>query len=145
MRRNLLIALSTAFVWLGPGLLLAASASAAGGQAAIADCQAHEKLTRSYPTSVLENALATMPSTVKEYTDCADVIQSQLLKQSGSHSGSVSSPGGSSSSSGGSFLPTPVIVVLVLLVLAAASFGAVAIRRRRDPPAQRPGAADPPV
>jgi hypothetical protein len=69
-----------------------------------------------------------MPADVKEYTDCYDVVQRQLLAQiGGGHGG-----GAGGSGSGGSFLPTPLLVVLILLGLGAVSFGVVAIRRRRQ-------------
>lgn len=107
---------------------LAAPAALASGTQVVADCNAHGKLTRQYSAADLRNALATMPSSVKEYTDCADVIQRQLLTQLGAthHSGG----GGSAQTSGGSFLPTPLIVALVALALAATTVGAIAVRRR---------------
>jgi hypothetical protein len=105
-------------------------ASAAGQTGPVADCYAHQQLTHRYSTAQLRRALNTMPADIKEYTDCFDVIQRQLLAQLGhAKPGAAASK---SSSSGGSFLPTPVIVVLVVLILVAAGFGAVALRRRRD-------------
>jgi hypothetical protein len=124
MRRNALIALCTGFA----ALALVTPAIAASGAAAIADCEKHSALTATYSNAELQNALATMPANAQEYTNCLQVIQAQLLKQSGSGGAN----GGGSGGSGGSFLPTPVIVILVLLALAAATFGAIAIRRRRD-------------
>lgn len=111
-------------------LLGALPAHASGiGAAVLADCNAHDALTKSYTVAELRNALATMPATMKEYTDCPDVI-SRALNSALANGGKSN---GSGSGSGGSFLPTPVIVILVLLVLAAATFGAIAIRRRRGP------------
>ena len=104
------------------------SALAAGGNAIINDCESNGQLTHTYTLKELQHALAVMPASVKEYTNCPDVIQ-QAIASAKRHHGSV--PAGSSS--GGSFLPTPVIVILVLLLLAAVTFGAVAIRRRRGP------------
>jgi hypothetical protein len=99
----------------------------AAGNAVINDCQSNGKLTGSYTHAQLSHALAVMPATVKEYTNCFDVItQAQLASVGTGHF-----KGGAGGGSGGSFLPTPVIVILVLLVLAAVTFGAVAIRRRR--------------
>jgi hypothetical protein len=124
-----------ALKWIGLAGVLAASASAlvaapalgAGQSPAVADCNAHAQLTRTYTAKQLQNALATMPADIKEYTDCYDVIQRALLAQvSGRQAGGSRDSHGS----GGSFLPTPVIVVIVLLALAAATFGALALRRR---------------
>jgi hypothetical protein len=115
--------------------LAAAPAALAGpGSAVLADCNSHGKLTRHYTTAQLRNALATMPATLKEYTNCNDVIQAALLAAvSNKH---VTDTG--SSGSGGSFLPTWLVVILVLLALAAATLAAIAIRRRRGgPPAAR--------
>jgi hypothetical protein len=124
MRRNALIALCAGFA----ALALAAPALAASGAAAIADCEKHNKLTQSYTTPELQNALATMPANVQEYTNCVQVIQQQLLQQAGKPG-----PGGrdSGSGSGSSFLPTPVIVIIVVLALGALTFGALEVRRRR--------------
>jgi len=110
------------------GFAVPAASASAKVNAAIADCNAHGKLTRTYSLSQLQIAITTMPSDVKEYTDCYDVINRALLAQTSKHSGGGETGGGS----GGSFLPTPVIVILVLLLLAGATFGAIAIRRRRE-------------
>jgi hypothetical protein len=124
--------------WIGVATVLAASASgmaaapalAAGQAPAVADCNAHGRLTHTYTASQLQTALATMPADIKEYTDCYDVIQRALLAQVGNHHASTN---GDSNSSGGSSFPTWLIVVLVLLALAAATFGALAVRRRTPP------------
>jgi hypothetical protein len=108
--------------------LLAAPAALASGTQVIQDCNVHGQLTRHYSNADLNNALATMPSTIKEYTDCQDVIQRQLLAQLGSPQRPDGVGTGQGSS--GSFLPTPLIVVLVVLALAAATLGAIAVRRR---------------
>jgi hypothetical protein len=106
--------------------LVFASSAAASLSPAVADCNAHAQLTRSYSVGQLKTALATMPADIREYTDCYDVIQRALLAQLGQRRG-----GGGSGQGGGSFLPTPVIVVLIVLGLSAVSFGVLAIRRRR--------------
>jgi acyl-CoA reductase-like NAD-dependent aldehyde dehydrogenase len=99
----------------------------AAGNAVVNDCQTNGKLTGSYTLAELRHALAIMPASVKEYTNCPDVItQAENSALSTGHF-----VGGAGKGSGGSFLPTPVIVILVLLALAAVTFGAVAIRRRR--------------
>jgi hypothetical protein len=120
-----------------------ALAVAAGGTPAqaINDCNDHLKLTQSYSSPVLRQALAQMPADVREYTDCFDVIERQLFKQLG-QSGAAGG-GASTSSSGGSGLPTWLIVVIVVLALAAITFGALALRRRRTEPGS--GAPDGPA
>jgi hypothetical protein len=106
----------------------APSARAAGGNPAINDCQSNGRLTHSYTLDQLKHALAIMPASVKQYTDCFDVIQNGVVAAKGTGRSGGAPPG---KSSGGSFLPTPVIVILVLLVLVAVTFGALAVRRRR--------------
>jgi len=125
--------------------MVAGAATSGTPSQAISDCNAHDRLTAYYSPSVLRAALAQMPSDVKEYTDCYDVIEQQLFKQLGqSGSGSVSAPSSSSSS----FLPTWLIIVIVVLALAAITFGAIAYRRRGGGgpggPAAGPGAGGPP-
>jgi hypothetical protein len=129
IRRHALIALVTGLAATAPSLIVALPARAAAGSAALADCNGHDALTTTYSVAALQNALATMPATMKEYTDCQDVIGRALTNALGSGHGKSGGSGGG----GGSFLPTPVIVILVLLALAAATFGAIAVRRRRGP------------
>jgi hypothetical protein len=122
MRRLLLLTVLLA------GTLAVPAAWASGQPGPVADCNAHGQLTHSYSAAQLRSGLNTMPADIKEYTDCYDVIQRQLLGQLGKpEPGAAPS---SDSSSGGSFLPIPVIVVLVVLILVAAGFGALALRRR---------------
>lgn len=106
-------------------LLWIASPAGADLTPAVADCNAHAQLTRSYSASELRVALASMPADIREYTDCYDVIQRALLGRLGHQRGSGSGRGG------GSFLPTPVVVVLIVLGLSAVSFTVLAVRRRR--------------
>lgn len=103
------------------------SAVAAGVSPPVADCSEHGKLTQHYSPSELQNALATMPTDVKEYTNCPNVIQQQLLAELGKGSDSGGGGGG-----GSSFLPAWVIAVLVVLILAGAAAGAMAFRNRRQ-------------
>jgi hypothetical protein len=128
IRNRFTIALLAGVVALSSNLVSALPARAGIGGAALADCNAHDTLTQGYTVAELRNALATMPASMKEYTDCQDVI-SRALTNALANGGTSN---GSGSGSGGSFLPTPVIVVLVVLVLAAATFGAFEIRRRRS-------------
>jgi hypothetical protein len=114
------------------------AALAAGGDAVINDCESNGQLTHHYTVSQLRQALAVMPATVKQYTNCYDVINQALLKNGQLGGGSGGNGGG-----GGSFLPTPVIVILVVLILAGVTFGAMAIRRRRGGVDPGPG-DDPP-
>jgi hypothetical protein len=64
-------------------LCLAVPAYASSGTKVIADCNAHNMLTRHYTIPQLQNALSTMPADVAEYTNCHDVIQRALLTQEG--------------------------------------------------------------
>jgi hypothetical protein len=111
-------------------LMVAASVPAiagATGNAIINDCESNGQLTHSYTLPELRHALAVMPPSDKEYSDCYDVVSRAEL-------GAVARPGatgGSGSGSAGAFLPTPVVVILVALGLAAVTFGALAIRHRR--------------
>ncbi len=106
---------------------VAPAVAADGAAAVIADCNSHNQLTRPYPPAQLRAALATMPASLKEYTDCYDVINRALIARlSDSHLVGAATP----SSSGGSFFSAPVIIVLVVLLAAAGSFGALALRRR---------------
>jgi hypothetical protein len=125
--RRLYVLLSVSAA-LGSGLLAAQPALASPAQV-IQDCTAHLRLTNTYPASELSQALAQMPSDVKAYTNCYDVINHalQTALATGSQTGGGRSPSGSDSS----FLPTPLIVVLVVLVLGAGGFGVVALRKRR--------------
>lgn len=106
--------------------LLAVGAGAALAEApATADCKAHGKLTQQYTVAELKDALATMPQTDIEYTNCYQVIQDQLNHQLG---GTHVSGSGTQSSSG-SFLSAPVLIVLIVIVLAGGGF-ALAARKR---------------
>lgn len=126
-RRHLLIAPLIALVI---GLAAGPVAHASSGSPVIADCTKHLRLTHSYTVAQLQNALATLPADIAEYSNCKDVINRALLVAEGRSSGGS---GGSGGGGGGSALPTPVIVVLVVLALGAVTLGAVSIRRRRGP------------
>jgi hypothetical protein len=127
---------------------LPVSASAAGKlPPAVADCNAHARLTSHYTAAQLRSSLNSMPADIKEYTNCYDVIQKALLAQIGSIGGN----GGDSGGGGSSFLPTPLLIVLGILVVGAIGFGIVALRQRSksssssgtepDPGSQPPGGA----
>jgi hypothetical protein len=109
-------------------MLPGAGASAAAQSPVIADCNAHSQLTAHYTVAQLRTALNTMPPTVKEYTNCYDVINRALLAQIGSGSGGGSAGKGS----GGSFLPVWLIVVLVLLILGGGGYAFLAYRRQAN-------------
>jgi hypothetical protein len=105
------------------------SAAAAGVSPAVQDCDAHAQLTRQYTVAELRSALASMPVDVKEYTNCADVIQRALLAEIGG----LKDPN-ATGQGGGSFLPTWLIVVLALLVVGGVGFGVYAWRQRGPGP-----------
>jgi hypothetical protein len=119
------IAAIAATAMLAGGLLAAAPASAKLTQA-VQDCNAHGQLTQAYSEGQLRSALNTMPSDVKEYTDCYDVIQRALLADIGK----IKSGGGGGGGGGSSFLPTPLLIVLGVLVVAAGVFAVIARRQR---------------
>jgi hypothetical protein len=108
---------------------LSAAPSYASQTQVLSDCNQHAALTHTYTLSDLRGALATMPTPMKEYTNCSDVIQRAIIAQIGSTNGS----GNTSGSSGGSFLPTPVIIILIALALAAGGYAVMAVRRRGEP------------
>ena len=130
MKRNLrLVAVAWAIAALAVTGLGATSALAAGGgNAILTDCQVNGKLTHSYTLKELRHALAIMPASIKQYTNCSDVIFQGIAAVS--HGKTTGPTGG-----GGSFLPTPVIIILVVLILVGVTFGAFAIRQRRAAPA----------
>jgi ABC-type transport system involved in multi-copper enzyme maturation permease subunit len=119
--------------------MVAGAATSGTASQAISDCNAHDKLTAYYSPAALRAALAQMPSDVKEYTDCYDVIEQQLFKEIGQK---TSGGGTASSSSSGSSVPTWLIIVIVVLALAAITFGAIAFRRRSGGPGG-PGSGGP--
>lgn len=119
------------------GVALAAPAAwAAAGNPIINDCEANGQLTHTYTLSQLRHALAAMPASVKQYTNCYDVIQQALIQARKTGSAGPAGSGGS----GGSFLPTPVLIILIVLVLAALGLGGLAVVRRRR---RRPDAGPP--
>jgi hypothetical protein len=117
---------------LAPGLAaLAISPPALATSSPNSDCNAHGRLTQHYTVAQLRSALATMPADEQEYTNCANVIQTQLFSQiPGHHGKSRDSP----SSSGSSFISTPLLIVLIVLVLGGGALAGVAIQRRGQPP-----------
>jgi hypothetical protein len=125
-------------------LALSTALALAAGNAIINDCQANGQLTHPYTVQQLRHALSVMPATVKQYTNCFDVVQNALVSARKHHG---TTPVHSSNGGGSSFLPTPVIVILVVVILAALTFGALAIRRRAgtdagpDPDGPSPEAA----
>ena len=128
--------LVAALLVLGAFLVPSAGASAAAQSPVIADCNAHSQLTAHYTVAQLRTALNTMPPTVKEYTNCYDVINKALLAQVGSGSGGGSAGNGS----GGSFLPVWLIVVLVLLIVGGGGYAFLAYRRQASVGGGDPGA-----
>lgn len=140
-RRIQALVVSCAAAALVAGLALVPAAAAAGNPI-INDCENNGQLTHSYTLKELEHARATMPASIKEYSNCYDVISRAIIQARGSGAGRA---GGNTGGSGGSFLPTPVIVILAVLIVAALTFGALALRRRRSGggPPSSPGTAGP--
>ncbi len=127
MRRLFTVATVMCVLATTTGLAVASDAAAAGVTPPVADCNAHNKLTGHYSPAELQHALSTMPADISEYTDCAAVIQGQLLAELDKSPLS----GGAGAGSGGSFLPVPVIAAIVVLALGAVALGAVGLIRRR--------------
>jgi hypothetical protein len=121
MRRTLTLAVFVA-------VLAASPAAIADPPSPVSDCNLHGALTYRYTVAQLRHGLSAMPTYVKEYTDCYDVLDRTLLAQAASSRPIANSVGGSGS--GSSMLPTPVIGALALLALLGSIFGALAIRRR---------------
>lgn len=110
---------------------VAVPSASAASSSAVADCNAHGKLTQHYSVAQLRNALATMPADEQEYTNCYNVIQSQMLAEIPGHHGSGTHD---ASSGGSSFISTPLLIVLIVLVLGGGALAGVALQRRGGKP-----------
>jgi hypothetical protein len=132
--RSLLVATVVCALFAGAVGLDGDGAQAAGLTAPVIDCNAHARLTRRYTIAQLQAALATMPAEVREYTDCADVIQRQLLAQLAR----VPAARDGAARPGGSLVPVWLIVLLAVLLAGVAGFGALAVRERRRRPRDTP-------
>ena len=128
-------------VWLAVVVCAAVAlpAAARADAPAVSDCTVHLRLTRHYTVQQLQQAISTMSASVKEYTDCSDVLQRALSAEL-----SGRSVGGGSSGSGGSFLPLPLLLALILVLLVGAGYGVAAARRHRGAPAADVDAPPPP-
>jgi len=81
-------------------LLLALAAGLAGpawaskGAQVIRDCLAHDRITHAYTVQDYRDALHQLPTDVREYSDCGDVIRrAELAAAGGSRSSQGASPG----------------------------------------------------
>ena len=108
---------------------VAATPALAAGNAVIQDCYSHGKLTKTYPAPELRQALHSMSSYVKQYTNCQTVIETALQNPSSVKANGTGGGGGSSISAG-------LIIVIVVVVLAILAFGGVitAIYSIQPPP-----------
>jgi hypothetical protein len=129
MLLRVLLAAILAAVVVAPGVALAA------GSPVIADCVRHLRLERRYSVTQLEQALRAMPADVSQYTDCADVIRSQLLAQIGARRSSARTRPGAPGGPGESGFPVWAIAVLVAVALGGAGTALAAVRRGRRSPA----------
>lgn len=111
-------------------ILAAVPAAQAAANPVISDCSQHNQLAGHYTVAQLRGALSALPADVREYTDCYDVIDRQLLVQLGKLPGSGSGSGG-----GGSFLPAWLIALLAVIVLGGAGYAGLMLRRRGGGPA----------
>lgn len=123
-----------------PALLGLTASAALALSPVVVDCQHHNALTGHYSVAELQRALATIPADIKEYSSCYQIIQQQLFKQAGHHTGG---PGGTSGGTGGSFVSAPVLIVLIVILLGGGGFAYAAYRRGSGPGdgAQPPPAA----
>lgn len=110
------------------GAALSAGPATAAQSPVISDCIRHLRLTRHYSASQLEHALQTMPADLAQYTDCSDVIRTQLLAQLSARRPST---GARSTGSGGSGFPLWVIAPIAVVALGAAATALSAMRRAR--------------
>jgi hypothetical protein len=83
-------------------------------------------LAGTFTVRQLQDAMTGMPTSLKQYTSCPDVVQTAIFKAAQHNRG-----GTVASASSGPLVPTPLVVILALLVAAAAGFGLLAIRRRQ--------------
>jgi hypothetical protein len=124
MRRSLSIVVALALV-----LAPAAPAAAAAGSAAsriITECYDHGKLSGSFTAAQLRAALAQLPASIAEYSDCATVIRQQLDTELASTRGSTRDGGGA----GGT--PVAAIVIVAAIVVALGGAGGALLARRRQ-------------
>jgi hypothetical protein len=131
----------TAAAVIGCATLALAPASALALSPVTGDCETHGHLTKHYSATQLQHALKTMPTTIAEYGNCQQIIQTQLDTELGKHiklNGGHASRGGSSS--GGSSSTVLIIVIAAVVVLICAGGGLLFWRRRTggedsaDPP-----------
>jgi hypothetical protein len=119
----MLMCLATA-VLLTPGAALGGSrAVGASVQAISAQCPSGH-LSGGYTLAQLQQALSVMPTEVRQYTSCPDVVQAAILRTQ-HHHGSTAAIGSTSS-----VFPTPLVAILVVLILGAGAFAVLALRRR---------------
>jgi hypothetical protein len=109
------------------GVLVLHVTVATAESAATLDCVQHGRLTRHYTPAELRNALATMPSEIKEYnSECYQLIQNQLEAELGTSAITTTGTGGS----GSSLVSAPLLVGVGVIVVAGGAFALAA--RRRD-------------
>ena len=140
--------LFTFIVVLGLSGLLAPSGSRAAelscGERVLVDWFENGRVDRVYPLACYEEAIAAMPTDVRDYTDAGDVIgralMSALRGQAGGRSAEeqspTSQPGAAIETSGTSTLPLPlplvVLFALALTVLGVGALSRIGRPRRRE-------------
>lgn len=134
MRKYLAVALLL-FGLLAPSTALAVKLHPVGTKGAdpVHDCVSHNALTKKYSTAQLKQALATMPSSVRDYTSCQNILENQLNQQLGKKV-----PGQTSSGSGGGGSSVLLIVIIAIVVIGGA-LGAFFAYRRGKSVDQAPG------
>jgi hypothetical protein len=111
-------------------LALPASASA-DYHAVIQDCAQDGRLDHHYSNKDLRDAKSNLPTDIKEYTDCAAVIQAALDNGGGGSSTGANSGGGGGGSGGGT--GTPSAGAPSSAADTSALKGATALARRTKP------------
>jgi hypothetical protein len=123
MKRPTLL-LATALTAVALAVSGGAAPAMAAGNPVIQDCYTHGKLTQSYTRPQLRQALHSMSSYIKQYTNCQTAIQNALQNPNGVKANGTGGGNGSS-------ISTWLIVVIVVVALAIVAFAGMLIRRRR--------------
>lgn len=130
----------TAFVVLG---LLLPAVSHASARDVINDCEQHGELTKTYTKAELRAAEKSLPTDLKEYSNCESLIEQQLQhlrntagakRKTGDNSGGAPAPGGGTTSGGGGSGASPSSGL-------AGTTGGAAPRRVQSPAAFSPPSA----
>ena len=93
-QRSLLLVCILTALMLAAGAALPGPAWASRGAQVIRDCLAHDRITHSYTVQDYRDALRQLPTDVREYSDCGDVIRRAELAAAGGGSQSSQAASG---------------------------------------------------